>query len=226
MLFRKTLFLIACCFVFSSCTALTDQTLNGDTGETTVASNFEEPTTPDISIELAFIVCNLNDDGVEEKIAIDTSSETATIQIKQKKEGGDLTLADISFSNSETGGYYLRRGKNNNDDEILYWTYSIINGSRLVFKYEVFSFDSNGEKEYRKREAKTFDLGSDAMMSSESIVFSTLQSTLNSFLVSDHSYDVFVLIENRGNGVLYSTADNLIKAEEILLDLRDLLKNA
>ena len=226
MFFKKMFFIVTCCCILSSCSIPTDQTLNGDTGETTVASNFEEPTTPDISIELAFIVCDLNDDGVEEKIAIDTSSATATIQIQQTREGGNLTLADIPFSNSETGGYYFRRGKNNNNDELLYWNYSIIDGSRLVFKYEVFSFDSNGEKEYRKREAKTFDLGSDAMISSESIVFSTLQSTLNSFLVSDHSYDVFVLIENRGNGVLYSTADNLIKAEEILLDLRDFLKNA
>ncbi len=70
----------------SSCTSPTDHPLNGDTGETTSASNFEEPTTPDISIEPAFIVCDLKDDGVEEKIAIDTSSATATIQIKQKKK--------------------------------------------------------------------------------------------------------------------------------------------
>ncbi len=223
---KKIILLFMILLILSSCSAPTDQTLNGDAGETTSTSINEDTTSTAVDVEPAFIVCDLNYDGVEERIVIDTSSESATIQIQQTREGGNLTLADIPFSNSETGGYYFRRGKNNNYDELLYWNYSIIDGSRLVFKYEVFSFDSNGEKEHRKREAKTFDLGSDAMISSESIVFSTLQSTLNSFLVSDHSYDVFVLIENRGNGVLYSTADNLIKAEEILLDLRDFLKNA
>ena len=116
----------------------------------------------------------------------------------------------------------MRRGKNNNNDELLYWNYLIIDGSRLVFKYEVYSFDSNGEKKYRKHEAKTFDLGSDAMISSESIVFSILQSTLNSFLVSYYSYDVFVLIENRGEGIVVSTVDNVIQPVELNLDLRTL----
>ena len=90
--------------VYSSCAAPTDQTLNGDTGETTVPSNFEEPTSPDISAKPTFIASDLNDDSVEEKIAIDTSSESATIQIKQTKDGGDLTLADISFLPSVSEG--------------------------------------------------------------------------------------------------------------------------
>ncbi|MBE6637380.1 MAG: hypothetical protein E7618_06210 [Ruminococcaceae bacterium] len=187
--------------------------------------------TQDVDLETTEpIHADLNGDGAEDDIVItygDEVKHTATIRVIAGNDGGELFADTLVFDANKTGVYYLQLGKGKEPDKLVYWYYGYLNDGQLSFAYYVFRFDTNGEVQYDDRGGRTFNVSFDAALDSGNEVFQVMIHDINQNIQeSREHYTAYLLMDNRGQEIVISTADNMLPSQELNYHLRDFVIRA
>ena len=170
------------------------------------------------------IMADLNNDGIDDQILIvfeDAKKSAATVKVINGKDSSELMSERLSLTAGKKGAFYLKIGKNGNYNELVFWNYNGNSAGGMDFRYGVFRFDEEGKRSYSVREDKRFDLG--AKINSENVVFLTMRKTINDHIVPHwNSHDSYLLLDNQGEKLQYSTVDAMLVPEELTCTLQNL----
>lgn len=168
-------------------------------------------------------LADLNNDGIDDQIFItfeDADKTAATLQIVNGKDASELMSESLSLTKNTKGAFYLKIGKTGYFDELVFWSYHPLETGGMVFRYSVFSFNADGEIQYQEQEDYRFQLGNS--IQSENMVFLTMREAINAHIVPNHfSHDSYLLFDNLGCELQYSTKDSLITPQKLTLTLND-----
>ena len=190
-----------------------------DTGST---GQPEQTNQPDDAAKQQWFTVDLGGDDIEEEVLVDvTDPQQATIKVFRDNRSTELMSESFGMDSAEKGGYYLRIETNGSEyGELVYWSYRFLEDSQMAFRYEVVVFDGDGNRETDEWGSKVFDLNSTATINSQNEEFLTLRENVNVRISPEvWNQDVFVLVENTGDELVYSTTDHRIQAAEMTFDL-------
>lgn len=197
------------------CETTESSTEKESVAQTTDITSESKTTSP--VIEDKPILADINHDGTEDKIFItcdNTQNDTVIIQICNGKDDTELYSDSLSLNSNKKGAYCLKIGKNNNLDQLVHWHYQYLPNDKLVLEYSVFSFEGNEIKE-SDANSYIFNLGNNATFASQNIVLSQMVAELHEHILSSFSYNVKLLVDNRGEKLLMSSADNMLESQEL-----------
>ncbi len=214
-------------FVFSSCAKKNTQV--SPNGSSTEAQTTSNPTdTTDQPKEESPILADLNNDGTDDKITIKYDNEdntSATIVITSGADNSQLMSDTLILNENRIGAYYLKKGKQNEPDQLVLWYYSYLSdNTKLSFTYMVFSYDANGKTKISASGNKTFGIGVNDNIEAEDIVFQTMLETINEHTQPSFLYTGYLLLDNQGDKITFSTADNLLETQKLTFCLSDFAK--
>lgn len=230
-----TLFLI--CTLFS-CANSTDENPNKETSlidqdniditnETPSNETEEQPSdaTGDEQMKNQAIFADLNHDGTDDKILItyeDEQKNSATIKVINGNDGLELMSDSLELDTNKVGAYYLQKGKGNERDRLVFWHYGYLESGKLAFNYSVFSYEPDGKITYGDRGGRTFDVSYDAAIASGHQVFLVMIKEINENIQASRSiFDCYLLLDNQGDSLLISTAENMLTPTDLLFELED-----
>lgn len=174
------------------------------------------------------IIADLNNDGIDDQILIvfdDVAKTAATIKVIDGKDASELMSESLSLTSNKKGAYYLKIGKNGNYDELVFWSYNYLSTGGMAFKYSIFNFSGSGDILYDDREEYRFDLGSG--IASGNMVFITMREAINgNILPNGNSHDSYLLLDNQGDQLQYSTVDDMLTPTELTFTLNDFVVEA
>ncbi len=184
----------------------------------------EEPP-PDNSDEVTPILADLDNDGTDDEIQItydDDTKSSATIKVINGKTSAEMMTDTLALNTNETGAYYLQIGKGVETDKLVFWSYSYLDGDRFSLKYTVFSYTADGNISYGDRSGKTFNIFEKAAVAAANNSFIVMRETLNELIMAsrDH-YDGYLLLDNQGDELKISTADNMLAPTYLEFELWD-----
>lgn len=195
-----------------------------ETTDNSVEMPIPDSTTEE-STEDQFILADLNHDGTEDKIMIayeDEQKNSAAIKVIDGKNDMELMSDVLKINANKVGAYYLQKGKGNERDRLVFWHYGYLSSGRLAFNYSVFSYEPDGKIIYGDRGGKTFDVSFDAAIASGNQVFLVMIKEINDNIQASRShYNGYLLLDNRGESVVISTAENMIQPEDLTFELED-----
>ena len=230
-----TLFLI--CTLFS-CANSTDENPSKETSlfgqdnidftrETSSNETEEQPSdnTGEQQIKKQAIFADLNHDGTDDKILItydDEQKSSATIKVVSGKDDSELMSDTLKLDANKVGAYYLQKGKGNERDRLVFWHYGYLESGKLAFNYSVFSYEPDGKIIYGDRGGKTFDVSYDAAIASGHQVFLVMIKEINENIQTSRSiFDCYLLLDNQGDSLLISTAENMLTPTDLMFELED-----
>lgn len=206
-------------------TGSTNDTISSETEQQSSNSTTEQIDETEQTDEAAPIFADLNHDGTDDKIMItydDEQQNSATIQVMNGKDDSELMSDTLILGGERIGAYYLQSGKGTEPDRLVFWCYSYLPNDRLAFKYNTFSFEPDGKINYGDQGEKVFDVSKDGKLASGQQVFLTMIKTINDNIQSVHMYyNGYLLLDNQGDSMLISTADNMLTPTELTFELED-----
>ncbi len=211
---------IALALMLSAITSCATDRENENTNETTAPENTQNVPEPPKAI-----LADLNDDGKDDKILITVAEDkrSATISITTSNDGKEVWSETISVDSREKGMYYLLAAKDHCPDRLLYFRYSYPSSDKFYIEYEKFKFSTSIFKSLIQGD-KVFNIGPDAMMASQNLTLDSILSDINKMILPSFTTEGFLLIDNRGEELVYSTKDNMIAAERLSFTLEDFIK--
>ena len=213
----------------TSCVNNMDENQDGTDSASDTSSNETEKqpsdTTNEQTKENKAILADLNNDGTDDKILItydDEQKSSATIKVVNGKDDSELMSDTLKLNANKTGAYYLQKGKGNECDRLVFWSYSYLDNGKLAFNYRVFSYEPDGETVYGDRGSKTFDVSFDAAIATGEVVFSTMINKINENIQASRStYEGYLLLDNQGDDIIISTAENMLTPTDLTFNLED-----
>lgn len=192
----------------------TNNTFNNETETNNEQPKKEEP-----------ILADLNHDGTDDIIIITYDNEqkdSATIKVINGKDDSVLMTDTLILNSGRTGAYYLQLGKGKERDKLVFWHYSYLASGNLAFNYSVFSYEPDGKTIYGDRGGQTFDVSFDAAIASGNNVFLVMREEINENIQASRShYDGYLLLDNQGDSILISTAENMLAPTDLMFELDD-----
>lgn len=214
-------------FVFYSC-AKKNTPVNPDGSSTEAQTTPKSVDTTDQPNEESPILADLNNDGTDDKITIKYDNEnktSATIVITNGADNSQLMSDTLILNENRIGAYYLKKGKQNEPDQLVLWYYShLMDNARLSFTYMVFSYDKNGKIKNSAYGDKTFGIGVNDNIEAEDIVFQTMLETINEHTQPTFLYTGYLLLDNQGDKITFSTAENLLEPQKLTFHLSNFAK--
>jgi len=169
------------------------------------------------------ILADLNNDGTPDQLFItfdDSEKVSATIRVLNGADASELMSESLSQVKANKGAFYLKLGKTGYLNELVYWSYQMRGDEELIFRYSIFNFNAEGEIRYQEQEDYLFDFKRG--IASENMVFLTMREAINEHLSSSpFTHDAYLLLDNLGYELQYSTADHLLPAEKLTFTLHD-----
>lgn len=197
----------------------TNNTINNETEKKPSAPTTEQPKKDEP------ILADLNHDGTDDKIIItydDEQKGSATIKVISGKDDSELISDTLKLDANKIGAYYLQKGKDNERDRLVFWHYGYLESGKLAFNYSVFSYEPDGKIIYGDRGGKTFDVSYDAAVASGHQVFLVMIKEINENIQASRSiFDCYLLLDNQGDSLLISTAENMLTPTDLMFELED-----
>jgi len=175
--------------------------------------------------ETESILADLNHDGTDDKIIItydDKQQSSATIQVINGADNSELMSDALTLGGNKIGAYYLQLGKGNIRDSLVCWHYEYLEDGKLYFYYSVFSFEADGNITYSARGGDTFNVSnkSSAIRGNEKFLV-MIKKLRDNIDASSSAYNGYLLLDNQGDSMLISTADNMLTPTELTFELED-----
>lgn len=171
------------------------------------------------------ILADLNNDGIDDKIFVtydDEQNSSATIKVINGKDDSELMSDTLKLDADKTGAYYLQKGKGNELDRLVFWNYVLLDNGTLTFTYSVFSYDPDGTITYGDRGGQNFDVSNDSSIARGHQKFLLLREDVNENIQASRSiYNCYLLLDNQGDTLIISTAENLQAPTDLLFELED-----
>lgn len=228
---RVLFVMMLCLFTLLACAnPVENHGREGDPSQTDSVTN--QP--PDASAKppkgTAPIAADLNHDGVEDQILMTFDSvekDIATIKVIDGRCGAELMTETLELHSEKISAYYLKIGKGNELDELVSWDYRYLPDGRLEFRFSVFSFNAAGERQEGDHDVKRFDLSREAAVAKGDYEFQTLLKVIGEHIwPSTSEYDAYLLLDNQGDELLYSTADKRLIPPELDFELKDFVRES
>ncbi len=197
----------------------TNDTINSETEQQSSDSTTEQ------ADEVNAILADLNHDGTDDKIVItydDEQKSSATIQVMNGKDNSELMSDTLILGGNKIGAYYLQLGKGNIRDSLVSWHYEYLEDGKLYFYYSVFNYESDGKITYYARGGDTFNVSNKGSAIRGSMDFLVMRAHIQENIdVSRSDYNGYLLLDNQGDSILISTADNMLTPTELTFELED-----
>jgi len=212
-------------------TVSTNDTINSETEQQSSNSTTEQIDETEQTVETEqideteSILADLNHDGTDDKIIItydDEQQSSATIQVINGADNSELMSDALTLGGNKIGAYYLQLGKGNIRDSLVSWHYEYLEDGKLYFYYSVFSFEADGNITYSARGGDTFNVSnkSSAIRGNEKFLV-MIKKLLDNIDASCSYYNGYLLLDNQGDSMLISTADNMLTPTELTFELED-----
>ncbi len=212
-------------------TGSTNDTISSETEQQSSNSTTEQIDETEQTVETEqideteSILADLNHDGTDDKIIItydDKQQSSATIQVINGADNSELMSDALTLGGNKIGAYYLQLGKGNIRDSLVSWHYEYLEDGKLYFYYSVFSFEADGNITYSARGGDTFNVSnkSSAIRGSEKFLV-MIKKLLDNIDASCSDYNGYLLLDNQGDSLLISTADNMLTPTELTFELED-----
>ncbi len=216
----------ACANEADSPTQTTDSTHDITTditnGETEQQSS--DSTTEQVD-EVNAILADLNHDGTDDKIVItydDEQKSSATIQVMNGIDNSELMSDTLMLDGDKIGAYYLQVGKDGFRDSLVSWHYEYLEDGKLYFYYSVFNYEPDGKITYSARGGDTFNVSNkgSAIRGGKAflVMIKKLQDNIDASCID---YNGYLLLDNQGDSILISTAENMLTPTELMFELED-----
>ena len=206
-------------------TVSTNDTINSETEQQSSNSTTEKIDETEQIDETEPILADLNHDGTDDKIIItydDKQQSSATIQVINGADNSELMSDTLTLGGNKIGAYYLQLGKGNMRDSLVSWHYEYLEDGKLYFYYRVFNFEADGDITYIARNGDTFNVSnkSSAIRGNEKFLVMT-KKLRDNIDASCSDYNGYLLLDNQGDSMLISTADNMLTPTELTFELED-----
>lgn len=152
----------------------------------------------------------------------DKQQSSATIQVINGADNSELMSDALTLGGNKIGAYYLQLGKGNIRDSLVSWHYEYLEDGKLYFYYSVFSFEADGNITYSARGGDTFNVSnkSSAIRGNEKFLV-MIKKLRDNIDASSSAYNGYLLLDNQGDSMLISTADNMLTPTELTFELED-----
>lgn len=209
--------------------ATTACAINNEQGESSDGDPPIETTSPDNTQNAPqppkAILADLNDDGKDDKIfiTVDEDKKSATISIVKSNDGSEVFSETISVDSDYKCVYYLLAAKDHNPDRLLFFRYQNHPNDMLTVEYAKINITIDGMHNIIEGD-KTFNVGPDVSMVVNNRYLETILSDINKMILPSFTTNGFLLIDNRGEELVYSTADDMIAAKALSFTLEDIIE--
>ncbi len=206
-------------------TQTTDSTHDITTDITNGETEQPSETTTEQVYEVNAILADLNHDGTDDKIVItydDEQKSSATIQVINGKDNSELMSDTLMLGGDKIGAYYLQVGKDGFRDSLVSWHYEYLEDGKLYFYYSVFNYEPDGKITYSARGGDTFNVSNKGSAIRGGEAFLVMRKKIQENIEAERShYTGYLLLDNRGDSILISTADNMLTPTELMFELED-----